>query len=106
MSKFGAIQQQLEKASRLKTVAAAPVAKPQPLPTPANEAVESKAAPPARYKAPSREGKTHIGAYLNPDFKRSMRLVQAETGEDVQQLLARALNELFRAHKVPVVDQD
>jgi hypothetical protein len=116
MSKFGAIQQQLEKASRAKPAAVAPGAKvQQPLRAPANEP-EPKAPAPAeatapapaaaRYKAPSREGKTHIGAYLNPDFKRSMRLVQAETGEDVQQLLARALNELFRAHKVPVVDQD
>ena len=32
-------------------------------------------------------------------------LVRAETGEDVKTLLARALNELFRAHKVPVVDR-
>lgn len=107
MSKFGAIQQQLEKASRTKPVAVPPVAKSQPVPPPTNEpAPEASAPAPARYKAPSREGKTHIGAYLNPGFKRSMRLVQAETGEDVQQLLARALNELFRAHKVPVVDQD
>ncbi|MBG0807843.1 hypothetical protein IY145_24990 [Methylosinus sp. H3A] len=113
MSKFGAIQQQLEKASRTKPAAVAPVAKPQPVPPPAIEpAPEPQAAAPApapaaaRYKAPSREGKTHIGAYLTPDFKRSMRLVQAETGEDTTQLIARALNELFRAHKVPVVDQD
>lgn len=114
MSKFGAIQQQLEKASRAKPAAVASVAKgQQPLPVPANEPVpEPQASAPApaparaRYQAPSREGKTHIGAYLNPDFKRSMRLVQAETGEDTTRLIARALNELFRAHKVPVVDQD
>ena len=49
--------------------------------------------------APSREGKIHIGAYLHPDFKTSLRLVQAQTGADIQ-----ALNELFRAHKVPVVE--
>jgi hypothetical protein len=56
--------------------------------------------------AASREGKVHIGAYLNPDFKRSLRMVQAVTGEDIQGLLARALNDLFRAHNVPVVDQN
>lgn len=109
MSKFGAIQQQLEKASRTKPAVVASVAKPRPVPSPTNEPApepQASAPAPARYKAPSREGKTHIGAYLNPGFKRSMRLVQAETGEDVQQVLARALNELFRAHKVPVVDQD
>jgi hypothetical protein len=108
MSKFSAIQQQLEKASGRKgpaVVLSPPVVAPTPMPAPAN----TEAAPAPRvasYKAPSREGKTHIGAYLNPDFKRSMRLVQAQTGEDVQQLLARALNELFRAHNVPVVDQE
>jgi hypothetical protein len=104
MSKFSAIQQQLEKASGRKgpaVVVSPPAA--APVPAPANNEPIPRA---PSYKAPSREGKTHIGAYLNPDFKRSMRLVQAQTGEDVQQLLARALNELFRAHNVPVVDQD
>jgi hypothetical protein len=107
MSKFSAIQQQLEKASGRKGVAVvvSPPVAPAAPPAPAN--TETAALPrAASYKAPSREGKTHIGAYLNPDFKRSMRLVQAQTGEDVQELLARALNELFRAHNVPVVDQD
>ncbi len=107
MSKFSAIQQQLEKASGRKgpaVVVSPPVVAPAATPAPAN--TETAPAPRVIYKAPSREGKTHIGAYLNPDFKRSMRLVQAQTGEDVQQLLARALNELFRAHNVPVVDQD
>ena len=55
-------------------------------------------------KAPSRAGKTHIGAYLAPDFKRSLMLVRAQTGLDVQTLIAQALNDLFRAHDVPVVD--
>jgi hypothetical protein len=32
-------------------------------------------------------------------------MVQAVTGEDIQSLLARALNDLFRAHNVPVIDQ-
>jgi len=60
---------------------------------------------PAQAKVPSREGKIHIGAYLHPDFKRSLRLVQAQTGEDVQALIAKALNDLFRAHDVPVIDR-
>ncbi len=105
MSKFSAIQQQLEKASgRRRTavdVAAPPVAAPVAAP-----ALAEAPRPAASYKAPSRDGKIHVGAYLNPDFKRSLRLVQAQTGEDVQRLLARALNDLFRAHNVPVVDQD
>jgi len=55
-------------------------------------------------KTPSREGKVHIGAYLPKDFKRSLMMVRAATGEDVQTLVAKALNDLFRAHNVPVVD--
>lgn len=51
-----------------------------------------------------REGKVHLGAYLPADFKRSLRLVQAQTGEDVQTIFARALNELFRSHNVPVIE--
>ena len=96
MSKVSALQASLEKTSG--KVPAAPQ-----LPAPAVTAIS-----PARsvYKAPSREGKIHIGAYLHPDFKRSLRLVQAQTGEDVQTLVVRALNNLFSTHNVPVVDRD
>lgn len=89
MSKVTALQAQLEKASG--QLASPP----------------TQALPPttASSKAPSREGKAHIGAYLHPDFRRSLRLVQAQTGEDTQTLIARALNELFRAHNVPVIGQ-
>ncbi len=93
MSKVSTLQAQLEKASG-KT------------PATAEPAAVSQQAGSAAYKAPSREGKTHIGAYLHPDFKRSLRLVQAQTDEDAQTLIARALNELFRAHNVPVVDKE
>ena len=102
MSKFSAIQKQLEEAGGRKAGVASVKASPPPPPVAANAAT----ATPAAYKAPSREGKTHIGAYLHPDFKRSLRLVQAQTGEDVQSLIAKALNDLFRAHNVPVIDQD
>lgn len=97
MSKVSALQASLEKTSGK-------------LPTPTQPPVSAViTAPPASrsaYKAPSREGKIHIGAYLHPDFKRSLRLVQAQTGEDVQTLVVRALNNLFSAYNVPVVDQD
>ncbi len=98
MSKFTAIQRQLEQASGRKATVTPTTA--QPPAVPANAAMATT------YKPPSREGKTHIGAYLPPDFKRSLRLVQAQTGEDVQSLIAKALNDLFRAHNVPVIDQD
>ena len=96
MSRMADIQRQLEKTSSGRmaplpgsdaTVAPNPNGEPRPV-------------------AASREGKVHIGAYLNPDFKRGLRMVQAVTGEDIQGLLARALNDLFRAHNVPVVDQN
>jgi antitoxin-like ribbon-helix-helix protein len=95
-SKIAAIQQQLEKA--VGRVA----------PTPA--IADPVAAPPSQSGgssvAPSRVGKVHIGAYLHPDFKRSLRLVQAQTDKSLDALLTQALNELFRRYNVPVVDRD
>lgn len=89
MSKISAIQQQLDRTTGRAPTAPAEAEKPTPV---------------GGYKAPSREGKTHIGAYLHPDFKRSLRLVQAQTGMDIQALIAQALNDLFRAHNVTVID--
>ncbi len=94
-STAAALQAQLERVGGRATPSVAPVpAAPTSIPRLAST------------KPPSREGKAHIGAYLSPDFKRSLRLVQAQTGEDTQTLIARALNELFRAHNVPVVDRN
>jgi hypothetical protein len=98
MSKIADIQRQLEKASGRASTVPPPAA-----PTPPAFATEDTT---PRAKAPSREGKIHVGAYLHPDFKRSLRMVQAQTGKDIQALLAQALNELFRAHNVPVTDHD
>ncbi|SIR53424.1 MULTISPECIES: ribbon-helix-helix domain-containing protein [Acidiphilium] len=96
MSKVSALQASLEKSS----------GKPSThIQAPSSTAIASLSGPQSVYKAPSREGKIHIGAYLHPDFKRSLRLVQAQTGEDVQTVVIRALNNLFSAHNVPVVDQ-
>lgn len=89
------LQAALERSSRGNSVPAsvAPIAPPV------------VAAPPVKpAKSASREGKVHVGGYLPSDFKRSLMLVRAQTGEDVQTLIAKALNDLFRAHDVPVVD--
>lgn len=94
MGKMAEIQAQLERTTARGTAPAQKQAAVPPTP-------ESTSA-----KAPSREGKTHIGAYLHPDFKRSLLLVRAATGKDVQTLIAQALNDLFRAHNVPVIDHD
>ena len=96
VAKFGAIQEQFEQAAGRKG-AVAPVTGNAPDEARARRSTPNPAKP---------ESDVHIGAYLPPDFKRSLMLVRAETGEDVKSLLARALNELFRAHKVPVVDLD
>jgi hypothetical protein len=102
MVKMADIQRQLERATG-HGAAAAPLV-PMPVsPLPPNEIPVARRS--ASFKAPSREGKIHIGAYLHPDFKKSLRLVQARTGKDIQALLADALNELFRVHNAPVIDQ-
>lgn len=108
MSKVSALQASLEKSAGGRTAhptqkKTAPVHPAAAEPPPASVAT---AQPQRSGKPPSREGKIHIGAYVSPDFKKSLRLVQAETGEDVQTLLTRALNDLFRSHNVPVVDHE
>lgn len=69
----------------------------------------SQAAPASRsvqgYMAPSREGKTNITAYLSPDYKASLRLIQAKSGASLQALIAESLNDLFRKYDVPTVDE-
>ena len=95
-SKMAAIQAQLERATGRAPAAAAP-------PSPAPSATPEAAPRPAPTRPPSRASMIHIGAYLHPDFKTSLRLVQARTGKDIQSLIADALNELFRAHNAPVV---
>jgi hypothetical protein len=101
-SKMADIQAQLLRASGRASATSAP---PAPASPAAPAAPGTAASRPAPAKAPSREGLIHIGAYLHPDFKSSLRLVQARTGKDIQSLLADALNELFRAHNAPVVDR-
>lgn len=98
MSKIASLQAGLNRAAT-RSAAAPTVPAPQSVQAPQPTAM-------AQAKAPSREGKVHIGAYLPDGFRRSLRLVQAQTGEDTQTLIARALNDLFRGHNVPVIDQD
>jgi hypothetical protein len=55
------------------------------------------------YKAPSRENKTPITAYLSPDYKTSLRLIQARENRSFQALIGEALNDLFAKYNVPTV---
>jgi hypothetical protein len=93
MSKMTALKQQLERSN------------PQPEAVKAQTSANT-APPPAVTRAPSRDGKVHVGAYLAPGFKSSLRLVQAQTNKDVQSLVAEALNELFHKYQVPQVDHN
>jgi hypothetical protein len=52
------------------------------------------------YTAPSREGKFGMTVYLPPQYKRGMRLLQAETDMNQQEMIAAALDELFKKYNV------
>ena len=73
------------------------------------DAPTEQAVPTARagsYKAPSRENKIPITAYLPPDYKTSLRLIQARSGNrSIQALIGEALNDLFAKYKVPTVNE-
>ena len=88
-TKASAIQEQLERAQGRKT----------PEPGAAND----QTAPRHTAKGTGRGGKVHLGAYLDPDFRKSLRMVQAQTDKDMQALLAEAFNDLFRKYNVPVI---
>jgi hypothetical protein len=45
----------------------------------------------------------HVGAWLSIDFRRGCKLVQAQTDEDMQELMARLLNAEFQARGIPAV---
>lgn len=48
--------------------------------------------------APSRRGKRSVGGHFTPEAARQLRILAAETDNTVQDLLAEALNDLFRKH--------
>ena len=52
-----------------------------------------------------RAGQVNISAWLHPDFKSSLRLVQARKGRNaaLQDLMAEALNDLFVKYDVPTI---
>jgi len=51
----------------------------------------------------NRVGRVNIAAWLHPDFKRSLRLVQARRGGNIQEILEEALNDVFAKYDVPQV---
>lgn len=66
-------------------------------------ASQTDATAPGYYKAPSRAGKVNITAYLSPDYKSNLRLIQARTGKSLQTIIAESLNDTFQKYDVPVI---
>ena len=77
-----------------------------PAPPQVTVAPREQASKRAAAVAASREGRVHLGGYFHPQVRKSLRMVQVQTDENFETLILRALNELFRAHNVPVVDQE
>lgn len=95
MAKVSAIQAQLDAAAgRAQTPAA-----------PAQEAAQV-ATPRADTKPKSREGRVHVGAWLPEAYSRNILLVRAKTGLPVKTIFANALNDVFRSHNIPVIDEE
>jgi hypothetical protein len=75
-------------ASTAPVVAAA--AQPMPAPTP-------------RQVAPSRSGKRNVSAYVKPEAARQLRMLAVELDISSQDLIAEALNDLFRKYNKSAV---
>jgi hypothetical protein len=60
-------------------------------------------APAAGQRQANRRDKVNIAAWLHPDFKNSLRLVQARRPGSIQDLMEEALNDLFAKYDVPQV---
>jgi hypothetical protein len=98
MSKMQNLQQAL-KQSTGKTL---PAPEPAAMYPPASLSVSRPA-----QKPQSRAGQVNISAWLHPDFKSSLRLVQARKGRNaaLQDLMVEALNDLFVKYDVPTIRQ-
>lgn len=69
-------------------------------PVPAAEPVQEKPTATARYHAPSRQGKQLVGGHLPPQYKRTLKMLSAETGKSQEELLRSALEMLFTAQRI------
>jgi hypothetical protein len=65
--------------------------------------VELSLKSPVGSRQANRVGKVNIAAWMVPEFKNSLRLVQARRPGSIQDLLEEALNDLFAKYDVPQV---
>lgn len=105
MSKMQGLEAALKKASGKP---AAPPAQPK-----AVTSLEPGPATEAKAKPSFRKKKEYTGAWLNPDFGMSLRMVQLRKRKDAEgrkvyldDLMAEALNDLFIKYDVPTVHHD
>jgi len=94
-SKLAHLQTALDKT---RVAPAAPLATPETRPAARDPVPASRQA--------NRQGKVNLAAWLHPDFKASMRLVQARRPGSIQELMEEALNDLFAKYDVPQVAPD
>lgn len=67
-------------------------------PAPATAPVQEQ--PAARYSAPSRQGKQLVGGHLPPQYKRTLKMLSAQTDISQEELLRKALEMLFTAQRI------
>jgi hypothetical protein len=96
MGKVSAIQAQLDAAAGRSQPQAVTVQESAPVTSSATSKVTPK----------SREGRVHVGAWLPEAYSRNILLVRAKTGLSVKTIFAQALNDVFRAHNIPVIDEE
>ena len=70
----------------------------QQKPAPVVAVVPAVARPAPAPIAPSRIGKRTVSAHFEPTVARQLRVLAAETDRTIQDLIAEALNDLFRKH--------
>ena len=51
------------------------------------------------YIAPSRQGKTLVGAHLDPETKMQLKVIAAKENTSIQSLLEEAINNLIKSRQ-------
>jgi hypothetical protein len=70
-------------------------------------AVKAREKPASSYIAPSREGKLHLSAWLDPAYKSNLRAIQMKhPSVSFQDLYSEALNDLFAKHGLNAIGED
>ena len=69
---------------------------------PPEPAAPGKAAGDPHFR-PGRAGKSNVTGYFPPAVKRQLRILAAEQGTTIQDLLGEALNDLFAKHGKPEI---